>query len=126
MTTDRSPVLARTIVELLPGTSHDTTHHANKYVEADHGRLQARLRPMRGLAAFDEFATALRTELSIPPTRRGVPGSEDAAAPFEAAHYCRLAQANSALERRPGEHLCHPHGITTRDSANFGVPNTED
>ncbi len=47
--TDRSPALARTIVELLPGVHHDTTQYANNRVEADHGRLKARLRPMRGL-----------------------------------------------------------------------------
>ena len=49
VTTDRSPVLARTIVELLPAVHHDTTQYANNQVEADHGRLKARLRPMRGL-----------------------------------------------------------------------------
>ncbi len=49
VTTDRSPALARTIVELLPATHHDTTQYANNWVEADHGRLKARLRPMRGL-----------------------------------------------------------------------------
>jgi len=49
VTTDRSPALARTIVELLPGVHHDTSQYANNRVEADHGRLKARLRPMRGL-----------------------------------------------------------------------------
>jgi transposase-like protein len=49
VTTDRSPVLARTIVELLPAVHHDTTQYANNQVEADHGWLKARLRPMRGL-----------------------------------------------------------------------------
>ena len=48
--TDRSPgALARRIVELLPGVHHDTTQYANNRVEADHGRLKARLRPMCGL-----------------------------------------------------------------------------
>jgi len=49
VTTDRSPALARTIIELLPGVHHDTTQYANNRIEADHGRLKARLRPMRGL-----------------------------------------------------------------------------
>ncbi|MGI8757542.1 MAG: IS6 family transposase [Acidimicrobiales bacterium] len=49
VTTDRSPALARTIVELLPGAHHDTIQYANNGVEADHGRLKARLGPMRGL-----------------------------------------------------------------------------
>jgi transposase-like protein len=35
--------------ELLPGAWHRTDQYANDRVEADHGRLKARLRPMRGL-----------------------------------------------------------------------------
>ncbi len=41
VTTDRSPALARTIVELSVATHHDTTQYANNRVEADHGRLKA-------------------------------------------------------------------------------------
>jgi hypothetical protein len=55
VTTDRSPVLAKTIRELAPGAHHDT-RYANNRVEADHGRLKARLRPMRGLQT-DRTAT---------------------------------------------------------------------
>ena len=49
VTTDRSPALARPITELLQLALHDTTQSANNRVESDHGRLKARLRPMRGL-----------------------------------------------------------------------------
>jgi transposase-like protein len=35
--------------ELLPAAWHDTERYANNRVECDHGRLKARLRPMRGL-----------------------------------------------------------------------------
>jgi transposase, IS6 family len=41
--------VARAIEDLLPASLHDTTQYANNRVEADHGRLKARLRPMRGL-----------------------------------------------------------------------------
>ena len=34
---------------LLPGAQHVTVTYANNRVEADHGRLKARLRPMRGM-----------------------------------------------------------------------------
>jgi transposase-like protein len=34
--------------ELLPAAWHRTEQYANNRVEADHGRLTARLRPMRG------------------------------------------------------------------------------
>jgi transposase-like protein len=35
--------------ELVPAAWHRTDRYANNRVEADHGRLKARLRPMRGL-----------------------------------------------------------------------------
>ena len=35
--------------ELLPAARHCTEQYANNRVEGDHGRLKARLRPMRGL-----------------------------------------------------------------------------
>jgi IS6 family transposase len=34
---------------MLPAAFHDTEIHANNPLETDHGRLKARLRPMRGL-----------------------------------------------------------------------------
>ncbi len=49
VTTDRAHALAKVIEELLPAAVHDNTQYANNRVEADHGRLKARLRPMRGL-----------------------------------------------------------------------------
>jgi IS6 family transposase len=35
--------------ELLPSAWHRTEQYSNNQVECDHGRLKARLRPMRGL-----------------------------------------------------------------------------
>ena len=35
--------------ELIPSALHTVEQYANNPVEADHGRLKARLRPMRGL-----------------------------------------------------------------------------
>jgi transposase-like protein len=35
--------------ELPPGAWHRTDRYANNHIEADHGCLKARLRPMRGL-----------------------------------------------------------------------------
>ena len=35
--------------ELLPEVIHDTIHGENNRIEGNHGRLKARLRPMRGL-----------------------------------------------------------------------------
>ncbi len=47
--TDRAPALAHVIDELIPATFHNTGQYENNRCECDHGRLKARLRPMRGL-----------------------------------------------------------------------------
>jgi transposase, IS6 family len=47
--TDRAPTYPLVIEELLPATWHRTDRYANNQLEADHGRLKARLRLMRGL-----------------------------------------------------------------------------
>jgi transposase-like protein len=49
VTTDRYRVYPRVLDELLPTAFHRTEAHANNPLETDHGRLKARLRPMRGL-----------------------------------------------------------------------------
>ena len=49
VTTDRAHALATAFADLFPAAAHDTTQYANNRVEADHGRLKARLQPMRGL-----------------------------------------------------------------------------
>jgi transposase-like protein len=48
VTTDRAPVYPRVIDELAPAARHVLEQYASDSVEADHGRLKARLRPMRG------------------------------------------------------------------------------
>jgi IS6 family transposase len=49
LTTDLAAPLLRVVDDLLPDVLHDTTQYANNRIECDHGRLKARLRPMRGL-----------------------------------------------------------------------------
>ncbi len=49
VTTDRAPFYPRVLDELVPAALHVSEQYANNPVEADHGRLKARLRPMRGL-----------------------------------------------------------------------------
>jgi hypothetical protein len=53
------------IAELVPAARHGTEQHANNAVEADHGRLKARLRPMRGLKTIGSLPR------SQPGTRSG-------------------------------------------------------
>jgi transposase-like protein len=52
VTTDQAPAYPRVIEELIPAACHVTEQYANNPIEADHGRLKARLRPMRGLKQF--------------------------------------------------------------------------
>jgi transposase-like protein len=47
--TDRAPAYPRVLDELVPSALHTVERHANNPIEADHGQLKARLRPMRGL-----------------------------------------------------------------------------
>jgi len=49
VTTDQAPVYPAVLEELLPSAWHRTEQYSNNQVECDHGRLKARVRPMRGL-----------------------------------------------------------------------------
>jgi transposase, IS6 family len=49
VTTGRAPVDPRVPEELVPSALPTVQQYANNPSEADHGRLKARLRPMRGL-----------------------------------------------------------------------------
>jgi transposase-like protein len=49
VTTDKAPVHPGVLEALLPAVWHRTDQYANNGIECDHGRLKARLRPMRGL-----------------------------------------------------------------------------
>jgi transposase-like protein len=63
VTTDKAAVYPRVLDELALGAGHCTEAHANNRMEADHGQLQRRLRPMRGLKPITE------PEPSLPGTR---------------------------------------------------------
>ena len=71
VTTDKSQVLAKTIRDLAPGAHHDTTQYANNRVENDHGRLKARLRPMRGLQTDRTASVIIRGHAFMQNLRRG-------------------------------------------------------
>ena len=49
MTTDKAPAYPRVLDELVAAACHITDQYGNNLIEADHGRLKARLQPMRGL-----------------------------------------------------------------------------
>jgi transposase-like protein len=49
VTTDRYRLYPRVLDDMFPEAIHRTELHANNRLETDHGRIKARLRPMRGL-----------------------------------------------------------------------------
>jgi transposase-like protein len=71
VTTDRAPVYPRVIDELAPSARHVTERYANNTVEAVHGRLKARLRPMRGLKTIRSLRTVATGHAFDQNLRRG-------------------------------------------------------
>jgi transposase-like protein len=57
--------------ELLPAAWHRTDRYANNYIEADHGRLKARLLPMRGLKQDRSARAVIAGHAFVQNVRRG-------------------------------------------------------
>ena len=71
LTTDRAPVYPRLLDELDPAPLHVTEQYANNVTEADHGRLKARLRPMRGIKRLASAGTIATGHAFAQNLRRG-------------------------------------------------------
>ncbi len=71
VTTDLAAPLLRVIDEVLFDVAHDTEQYANNRVETDHGRLKARLRPMRGLKRDRTASVVIGGHAFIQNLRRG-------------------------------------------------------
>ncbi len=69
--TDRAPALANVIEDLVSAALHNTAQYENNRVECDHGRLKARLRPMRGLKTQRTANVVIRGHAFIQYLRRG-------------------------------------------------------
>jgi transposase, IS6 family len=69
--TDRAPAYPRVVEEEAPAARHVTERHANNAIEADHGRLKARLRPMRGLKRMRSARTIAAGHAFVQNLRRG-------------------------------------------------------
>ena len=69
--TDRAPVLRAAIEGLMPAAFHNTEQYANNRIECDHGRLKARLRPMRGLKRDHTALVIIREHALTQNIRRG-------------------------------------------------------
>ena len=71
VTTDRASVYPRVLDELVPSALHTVEQYANNPIEADHGRLKARLRPMRGLKRHRSAWTLAAGHAFVQNLRRG-------------------------------------------------------
>ena len=69
--TDRAATYPRVLDDVLPMAWHRTDRYANNRVEADHGRLKARLRPMRGLKRDRSARVVIVGHAFIQNVRRG-------------------------------------------------------
>jgi transposase, IS6 family len=69
--TDRAAAYPAVLDELVPAARHRIEQYANNHVEADHGRLKARLRPMRGLKQDHSAKVMITGHAFIQNLRRG-------------------------------------------------------
>jgi transposase-like protein len=102
VTTDRAAAYPRVLDELLTTACHITEQYANNLVENDHGRLKARLRPMRGLTRLRSarVISAGHAFVQNPPPR-----------PLRARRRCRPPASTSDRLRRTRCHhlIAAPH-----------------
>jgi IS6 family transposase len=71
VTTDKAGPYLRVVDELTPTAVHVTEQYSNNRIEADHGRLKARLRPMRGLKRLRSAARLAAGHAFVQNLRRG-------------------------------------------------------
>ena len=71
VTTDRAPAYPRVLDELVPEAWHVVEQYASNPIEADHGRLKARTRPMRGLKRIRSAQGVCSGHAFIQNLRRG-------------------------------------------------------
>jgi transposase, IS6 family len=70
-TTDKAPAYPGVLEELAPAAWHRTDQYANNGIERDHGRLKARLRPMRGLKQDRSARVIVAGQAFVQNLRRG-------------------------------------------------------
>jgi transposase, IS6 family len=71
VTTDKATVYSRVVDEVAPAAWHRTEAYANNRMEADHGQLKRRLRPMRGLKTDHAARIIIAGHAFIQNIRRG-------------------------------------------------------
>ena len=71
VTTDKAPAYLRVLDELAPQALHCTERYANNPIEADHGQLKRRLRPMRGVKTEHGARVVIAGHAFVQNIRRG-------------------------------------------------------
>ena len=114
--TDRAPALANVIEELLPAAWHNTGQYENNRVECDHGRLKARLRPMRGLKTNRTASVVIRgPRLHPEPTPRPLRARSRRRAAVPVGHRIRRTQTRhltSTAAQVPPQHGLRSNNAT--------------
>jgi transposase-like protein len=93
--TDKAAVYPRVLDELAPGAWHHTEQYAINRIEADHGQLKRRLRPMRGLKTELGATVVITGHAIVQNIRRGhyELGVEEATMLWVVAAFTELAVA---------------------------------
>ena len=94
VTTDRAPVYPRVLDELIPSALHAAGQYANNPIEADHGRLKARFRPMRRLKRHRSARILAAGRAFVQNLRRGY---YDIATDAPSRHRLRIAFDDLAI-----------------------------
>jgi IS6 family transposase len=109
VTTDKAPVYPSVLEALLPAAWHRTDQYANNRVECDHGRLKARLRPMRGLKQDRSARVVIAGHALVQNVRRGhyelaveEPATRRLAVAFDELALVICSQAEVAAPTCPG------------------------
>ena len=99
--------LADVIEELIPAALHNTDQYANNRVEADHGRLKARLRPMRGLKTNPAGVVIPRTRLRPEPPPRPLRTRSRRPTAAPVGHRIRRTRTGNVTCASPRPDACH-------------------
>jgi transposase-like protein len=93
--TDAAPVYPGVLDELVPSAWHHVEQYANNRIEADHGQLKRRLRPMRGLQTDRTAQVVIAGHAFLQNLRRGhyELGADTRTALRVAGAFTELAQA---------------------------------
>jgi IS6 family transposase len=94
VTTDRAPASPRVLDELVPSALHTIEQYANNPIEADHGRLNARIRPVRGLTRHRSARVLAAGHAFVQNLRRG---HYDIATDVPEHHRLRIAFEDLAI-----------------------------